>query len=179
MKKLSLEQLNRDSLEEFRNKKKQPIVIVLDNIRSAHNVGSVFRTADGFALSHIYLCGITARPPHKEITKTAIGATEAVTWSYAEDVSACVSELKDKGYQIIGIEQTDVSVMLSEYEPTDPSPMMALVLGNEVHGLTDALLPLLDQAIEIPQYGTKHSFNVSVCAGIVIWEIIRKLNLRS
>ena len=173
MRKLSLQELGRVDIDAFKSLDKIPIVIVLDNIRSAHNVGSFFRTADAFKIEHLYLCGITAQPPHREITKTAIGATESVAWSYTKDIVDIVNDLKSRDYHIIGIEQTDSSIPLSEIS-TNESCMYALIFGNEVQGLSDALLPLLDQAVEIPQYGTKHSLNVSVCGGIVMWELTKR-----
>lgn len=173
MRKLSLQELGRVDIDAFKTLDKIPIVVVLDNIRSAHNVGSFFRTADAFKIEHIYLCGITAQPPHREITKTAIGATESVAWSYTKDIVDIVNDLKSRDYHIIGIEQTDSSIPLSEIS-TNENCMHALIFGNEVQGLSDALLPLLDQAVEIPQYGTKHSLNVSVCGGIVMWEVTKR-----
>lgn len=169
MKKLNLTELNRLSIEEFRETNKIPVVLVLDNIRSALNVGSIFRSSDAFALRHIHLCGITARPPHKEINKTAIGATASVAWSYHKDIELLIKKLKAEGYKIIGVEQTDSSVELQKFS-INSGDQYALVLGNEVEGVSEALLAELDAAIEIPQYGTKHSLNVAVCTGIVIWE---------
>lgn len=167
MKKLQLEELNRYSVEEFKALPKKPIVVVLDNIRSALNVGSVFRTADAFALAGVHLCGITAQPPHREILKTAIGATESIEWKYFPKTADSIRELRQQGYRIVGIEQTDESIPLNEYKA--PQQPLALVFGNEVGGLSDDILPLLDDCIEIPQYGTKHSLNVAVCVGIVTW----------
>jgi tRNA G18 (ribose-2'-O)-methylase SpoU len=172
MKKLKLEELNRYSAEEFKAVPKAPVVVVLDNIRSALNIGSIFRTADAFALRGIHLCGISAQPPHREILKTAIGATETVDWHYFPKTTDSVQRLREEGYRIIGIEQTDASIPLQAFK-SDEHPM-ALVFGNEVGGLSDDILPLLDACIEIPQYGTKHSLNVAVCAGIVIWELCKK-----
>jgi tRNA G18 (ribose-2'-O)-methylase SpoU len=174
MKKLSLQELNRISTEEFKKKEKIPIWILLDDIRSMNNVGSIFRTADAFAIEKIYLCGITAPPPHKEITKTALGATESVDWEYRKDIVELVRELKANNIKIYLIEQTDTSVLLEKFRPK-ANENIAIVLGNEVFGVSDQLLSLADGAIEIPQFGTKHSLNVSVAAGIVIWEIFRKL----
>jgi len=174
MKKLRLEELNRYSLEEFKSLPKTPVVLVLDNIRSALNVGSVFRTADAFALAGIHLCGITAQPPHREILKTAIGATESVDWQYFPKTINSVNALKTRGFRIIGIEQTDESIPLQDFSPITPQPL-ALVFGNEVGGLSDDVLPLLDACIEIPQYGTKHSLNVAVAVGIVTWHLFSQL----
>lgn len=168
MKKLQLEELNRYSVEEFKRLPKTPIVIVLDNIRSALNVGSIFRTADAFALQGIHLCGITAQPPHREILKTAIGATESVDWQYFPNPADSLDQLRREGYRIIGIEQTDASTPLQLFQTSTDQPC-ALVFGNEVGGLSDAILPQLDACIEIPQFGTKHSLNVAVCVGIVVW----------
>ncbi|MEN0003362.1 MAG: RNA methyltransferase [Bacteroidota bacterium] len=175
MRKLSLKELNRISVAEFKATDKTPIVLVLDNIRSALNVGSAFRTADAFALAHIYLCGITAKPPHREILKTAIGATDSVDWTYCEQVEDAITDLKGQGYTILSIEQTTDSTPLQEM--TKPSSPIALVFGNEVSGVSDTALNLSDRAIEIPQFGTKHSLNISVCLGIVVWSFFEKLKL--
>ncbi|NNE25453.1 MAG: RNA methyltransferase [Saprospiraceae bacterium] len=170
MRKLKLDELNRATVEEFKKAEKTPLRIVLDNIRSAHNVGSIFRTCDGLAIEHLYLCGITAKPPHKEITKAAIGATHSVDWSYHANILQLVENLKADGHLIVGVEQTDSSVDLDKFEFNILKDRKTiLILGNEVEGLSDQILPLLDFAIEIPQYGTKHSFNVAVCAGMVMW----------
>jgi len=177
MRKLKLDELNRLSLKEFKTADRIPVVVVLDNIRSALNVGSIFRTCDAFAVEKLYLCGITARPPHKEINKTAIGATDSVDWEYAEDILALARILKTSSYTLIGVEQTNESVMLQDYFPESKEERVALILGNEVQGLSTDLLPLLDRALEVPQYGTKHSINVAVCAGVVIWDILKKYRL--
>ncbi len=174
MKKLSLSELNRISIEDFKQFRKTPLIVILDNIRSMNNVGSIFRTADAFILEKIYLCGITATPPHKEITKTALGATESVDWEYREDVVALVKELKAKSVKSYAIEQTDNSIMLQDFMP-EKEDVIALILGNEVFGISDALLPEVEGVLEIPQFGTKHSLNVSIAAGIAIWEIFKKL----
>lgn len=174
MEKQSLDALGRLSEQEYKQADKIPLVVVLDNIRSAYNVGSFFRSADAFRLGKIYLCGITARPPHKEILKTAIGAEETVDWDYNDSILDCVQRLRSKGFKVIGIEQTDESVLLHHY-PIDSETKYALVFGNEVDGISNEILSLLDTAVEIPQYGTKHSFNVSVCGGIVLWEFSRVL----
>lgn len=178
MRKLSLLELNRLDKESFKELDKTPLVLVLDNIRSAHNVGAAFRTADGFALQGIHLCGITAQPPNREITKTAIGATESVAWSYYKDTCASILKLKDQKFQVLGVEQTTQSVDLNNYK-FDFSKPTALVFGNEVSGISDEAIPLLDAAIEIPQWGTKHSLNVSVCVGILSFEFVRQYQLRS
>ena len=174
MRKLKLEELDRLSVEEFKKTKKIPLIVVLDNVRSALNVGSVFRTSDAFAVEKIYLCGITAKPPHKEILKTAIGATDSVEWEYEKDVTETVKKLKSDGCSIFGIEQTSDTVFLQDVDLQGVTKAV-IVLGNEVMGVSDALLPLLDAAVEIPQFGTKHSLNVSVCGGIVIWEFFKKM----
>jgi len=173
-KKLKLEELNRISVTEFKSSEKHPVVIVLDNIRSAYNIGSVFRTADALAIEGVYLCGITAIPPHREIYKTALGASESVEWNYFENTLHAISELKMKGYQILSLEQVENSVMLDEFESSVNSKY-ALVVGNEVDGVMQEVIDSSDVCIEIPQYGTKHSFNVSVSAGIALWDIIGKI----
>ncbi|HHS96079.1 MAG TPA: TrmH family RNA methyltransferase [Phaeodactylibacter sp.] len=172
MKKKSLKELQRISIEEFKQRQRHPIVIVLDNVRSALNVGSAFRTADAFACEQIYLCGITAQPPHREILKTAIGATASVPWKYFPHSKEALTELKTKGYTILGIEQIHDSISLADFTFQKQKPY-ALVFGNEVEGISDEILPLLDEAIEIPQFGTKHSLNISVCVGILCWEAVR------
>ncbi len=174
MRKLKLQELNRSSLEEYKASAKLPIVVVLDNIRSGMNIGSVFRTSDAFQIQKIYLTGISATPPHREITKTAIGATESVDWEHIKDVAQCVERLKQKGYTICGVEQTDSSMPLTDLVGAFDKPI-ALVFGNEVNGISEAVLPLLDSAIEIQQFGTKHSLNISVCAGICLWHFSSKL----
>ena len=174
MRKLKLQELNRPSLEEYKVSEKLPIVVVLDNIRSGMNIGSVFRTSDAFQIQKIYLTGISATPPHREITKTAIGATESVDWEHIEDVAQSINQLKEKGFIIYGIEQTDSSIPLTEIQEQLDKPI-ALVFGNEVNGISEAVLPLLDKAIEIQQFGTKHSLNISVCAGICLWHFSRIL----
>jgi tRNA G18 (ribose-2'-O)-methylase SpoU len=176
MRKLHLDELERASIEEFAQSDKTRIVVVLDNIRSAHNVGSVFRTADGFGIEKIVLTGITAQPPHREINKTAIGATESMPWEYFENVIDAVRMLEDKGYRILVAEQTDQSTSLHEVE-IGHGDKIAIVLGNEVNGVSDAVIELFDTSIEIPQFGTKHSFNVAVTTGILLWEISRKMRI--
>jgi tRNA G18 (ribose-2'-O)-methylase SpoU len=166
MKKLKLHELGRVSIEEYQEVKKVPLIVVLDNIRSAMNVGSIFRTSDAMAVSQVYLCGISATPPNREITKTAIGATDAVSWKYFDTTAEAISSLRTDDFEIVAIEQTDSSVELMKYKPTKPN--LAIILGNEVNGVDSEILPLIDGAIEIDQYGTKHSLNVSVCGGIVI-----------
>ena len=168
MRKLKLKELNRIGIEQFKSKEKLPIVLVMDNIRSAMNIGSFFRTADAFALEKIYICGISATPPHKEINKTAIGATDSMDWQYYKTTRDCLIDLKQKGYILTGIEQTDSSVLLNTISPHHDQKH-ALIFGNEVNGISDDILNLLDLAVEIPQFGTKHSFNVAVSGGIVLW----------
>jgi 23S rRNA (guanosine2251-2'-O)-methyltransferase len=172
MRKRSLAELQRPSLEDYHNLPKHNVIVVLDNVRSALNVGSVFRTADAFRIQKIMLCGITATPPHREITKTAIGATESVQWEYHADILALLKHLKEDGFILAGIEQADPSVALQDWKI--PDKPIAVVFGNEVEGIQNEVMPLLDTCIEIPQSGTKHSLNVSVCAGIVLWELAGK-----
>lgn len=176
MRKLKLEELGRISVDQFRSAEKLPVCIVLDNIRSLHNVGSAFRSADAFKVEKIFLTGITGTPPHREIHKTALGATESVPWEYDTDPAAIVKRLKEEGYDIIIIEQTTESMPLQEFQFTQ-SGKYCLVFGNEVNGVSDSVIAIADAALEIPQEGTKHSLNISVCLGIVVWEIFKKLAL--
>ncbi|GEM51590.1 RNA methyltransferase [Empedobacter brevis] len=169
MRKLKLDELGRISAEEYKGIEKHPIVVVLDNVRSMHNVGAVFRTSDAFLIDKIYLCGITATPPHKEIHKTAIGAENSVEWEYVKDSNELVAKLKKDNYQIITIEQTEGSVLLNEFE-VDHNQKYAIVMGNEVDGVQQSIIDQCDTCIEIPQSGTKHSLNVSVCTGIILWK---------
>ncbi|NIK74720.1 tRNA G18 (ribose-2'-O)-methylase SpoU [Thermonema lapsum] len=168
MRKLQLEELGRVDVDTFKSKPKHPVVLVLDNLRSAHNVGAAFRTGDAFALEALYLCGITPQPPHKEIHKSALGATESVEWYYFEQTTEALKHLKERGYRIVGVEQTDTPTYLQDFRPLK-AEKYAFVFGNEVYGLSDEVLPFLDMALEIPQFGTKHSLNVSVTIGIVCW----------
>ncbi len=174
MRKLANAELNRISKEEFTEAKKTPIIIVLDDIRSLHNIGSVFRTSDAFLIEKIYLCGITAVPPNKEIHKTALGATETVTWEYAKDVLEVVAKLKVENVKIYSIEQTENAIMLDDFQP-ESETKYALIFGNEVKGVSQEAINLSDGVIEIPQLGSKHSLNISVSAGIVIWDLFQKL----
>lgn len=176
MKKLKLEELGRITVDEFKQADKLPVCIVLDNIRSLHNVGSAFRTGDAFTVEKIYLTGITGTPPHREIQKTALGATESVAWVYQENVETAINQLKQEGYTIVIVEQTTASVPLHQFVPKQDEKY-ALVFGNEVNGVSDEVIPLGDLALEIPQQGTKHSLNVSVCMGIVIWEVFKQLRI--
>ena len=176
MRKLLNEELDRLSVGEFKESSKIPVVVVLDNVRSQNNIGSVFRTADAFRVEGIFLCGICATPPHREIHKTALGATESVRWEYHEDTATAIKGLKEEGYRILSVEQAEgaqslENIILSENQK------YALVLGHEIRGVDQRVVDLSDQCIEIPQYGTKHSLNISVAAGIVIWEVFRKLSL--
>lgn len=175
IKKLSMDELNRKSVEEFRSSNKMPVIVVLENIRSMHNVGSVFRTADAFLIEAIYICGYTAQPPRKEIDKTALGATETVTWKYFETTKEAVEDLRQKEYKVFAIEQVDKSISLEKLNEVK-ADKIALIFGNEVSGVEKETIELCDGCIEIPQYGMKHSLNISVAAGIVLWEIIRTMN---
>lgn len=176
MHKLSMDELNRISKEDFEKAEKLPIIIVLDNIRSLSNVGAFFRTADAFRIGELFLCGITACPPHREIHKTALGADETVKWRYFESTVAACQELKAEGYRIFAVEQVEGSVALQDFEF---EPYTAYILGNEVEGVSEEVLPFCEGAIELPQEGTKHSINVSVCAGIVMWKLFETLYLVS
>jgi tRNA G18 (ribose-2'-O)-methylase SpoU len=176
MKKLRLEELGRISIDQFKESEKIPVCILLDNIRSLHNVGSAFRTADAFRVEKIYLTGITGTPPHREIQKTALGATESVDWEYVESPAAAIAELKRKGYQIVIVEQTTDSIPLQTFSG-QAGVKYCLVFGNEVEGVSEEAIELGDVALEIPQLGTKHSLNISVCLGIVLWDVFRKIRL--
>ena len=174
MRKLLNSELDRKSAEEFRTSEKLPIVIVLDNVRSAYNVGSVFRTADAFPVETIYLCGITGYPPHKEILKTALGATETVKWKHSKSTLEVISELKAAGYKIFAIEQAEGSIMLNNFQLSTTNNKIALVFGHEVDGVQQDIMNVCDGCIEIPQGGTKHSLNIAVSAGVVLWEFFRR-----
>jgi tRNA G18 (ribose-2'-O)-methylase SpoU len=175
MRKLKLEELNRLSTEDFKNASKNKIIIILDNVRSAMNVGSVFRTADAFLVEEIILTGITAQPPNREIQKTALGATETVDWRYFASTQECIEYLKEKKCKILAVEQSDSSIMLPDFEPNGDEKY-ALIFGNEVDGVSYDFIEQCDACIEIPQFGSKHSLNISVCAGIVIWHFVRTLS---
>lgn len=170
MRKLSNEELNRKSVAEFRASSKAPFILVLDNVRSLNNIGSIFRSADAFLVEAVYLCGITATPPHREIHKTALGATESVGWKYYKSAAEAVAELKNMGYTIVSVEQADEAVSLEDYS-TEAGHKYALVFGHEIKGVSDEVVDMSDACVEIPQYGTKHSFNVAVSVGIVLWEL--------
>lgn len=176
MKKLSMDELNRLSVDAFKQSKKTPIIVVLDNVRSLHNVGSFFRTADAFQIEKIYLCGITGTPPNREIHKTALGATESVEWEYAKAALDFLPALKAAGYAILSIEQTNKSIALQEFT-VDKNGKYVLIFGNEVYGVSEEVIQYCDQAIEVPQFGTKHSFNVSVTGGILLWDFFRRIHL--
>ena len=175
MRKLQNSELDRLSPEQFQANSKTPVIIVLDNVRSHLNVGSVFRTADAFLIEAIYLCGITGTPPHRDIHKSALGATETVTWQYFPTTSEAVAALREQGYKIASIEQAENATMLNDlhYNGQDK---LALVFGNEVDGVDQAIVSASDMVVEIPQYGTKHSLNISVSVGVVLWEIVRNKN---
>jgi tRNA G18 (ribose-2'-O)-methylase SpoU len=174
MRKLKNNELERINIEEFKRATKTPVTIILDNVRSAINVGSIFRTSDAFLIEKIILCGITAIPPDKEIRKTALGATDSVKWEFFENTINAVSKLKAEGYHIIGIEQTDKSTMLNDISL--PKKSIAIIMGNEVNGVAQEVINMCNEVIEVPQFGTKHSLNISVATGIVIWELWKKLN---
>jgi len=163
-----MDELNRVSVEKFNELKKLPVICVLDNVRSQHNIGSIFRTSDAFRIEELYLCGITATPPNREINKSALGATESVKWQYFADTCSAVVKLKSSGYKVIAIEQALNSIDLEEYVP-GINEKIALVFGNEVTGVSESVMEIVDVCIEIPQFGTKHSFNVSVTAAIVLY----------
>jgi len=166
--------MNRLTVEEFKEEKKTPLVVVLDNVRSLHNVGSVFRTADAFLVEAVYLCGITSTPPHAEIHKTALGAENTVEWKHYEDTHVAVDELKSQGYTVFAIEQAEGSTKLPDLK-LDRDQKYAVILGNEVKGVQQTVVDACDGCIEIPQFGTKHSLNVSVTSGIIIWEFFKKM----
>ena len=168
--KLSMQQLGRISVDEYKYSEKSPLIIIADNVRSMHNVGSIFRTSDAFLVEKIYLCGITPTPPHREIQKTALGATESVDWQYAENTLDVINQLKKEGWTILALEQTTNSVMLDELK-VEKGEKIAIVLGNEVDGVNQEVINLCHKAVEIPQFGTKHSFNVSVSCGIMLWQV--------
>ena len=173
MRKLKNEELNRVDVEEFKRLEKIPLIVVLDNIRSMNNIGSVFRTSDSFKIEKIILCGITAQPPQKEIHKTALGATESVDWCYYEQTESAIATLKEEGWEIFAIEQAKNSIMLNDFE-WKKSQKIAVVFGHEVKGVSQQVVDACNACIEIPQFGTKHSLNISVCAGVVIWDLFKK-----
>ena len=174
MRKLENSELERKSIEDFKEAKKTPIIIVLDDIRSLHNIGSVFRTSDAFLIEKIFLCGITATPPNKEIHKTALGATDTVAWEHYEDVLEVIEKLKSEGVKVFAIEQVESSIFLQDFE-IEKNQKYALVFGNEVFGVSQKAVEICNGTIEIPQLGTKHSLNIAVSAGIVIWDFFKKM----
>ncbi|MDY6800596.1 MAG: RNA methyltransferase [Bacteroidota bacterium] len=174
MRKLKNSELQRLNIEEFKNAPKTPIIVILDNIRSLNNIGSVFRTSDAFLIEKIILCGITAKPPHKDIQKTALGATESVDWEYIEETSEAIKRLKKSGFTMVSIEQTENAIELQNFT-IKAEKKYAVIFGNEVKGVQQEVVNLSDYCIEIPQFGTKHSFNISVSAGIVLWEFFKNL----
>ena len=178
MRKLKNEELERLDISEFKVAEKAPIIIILDNIRSLNNIGSVFRTSDAFLIEKIYLCGITARPPHNDIRKTALGSTETVDWEYVENTINIVEKLKAQGVKICSIEQAENATMLNDFIP-QPNITNAFIFGNEVKGVAQAVVDASDMVIEIPQFGTKHSLNISVSCGVVVWDVHSKLKSRS
>ena len=174
MRKLKITELNRLTVDEFKQANKLPLAVILDEVRSLHNIGSVFRTSDAFLVERIYLCGITATPPHPEMHKTALGAEDTVDWKYVKHTLEAVEEIHNEGYKVLAIEQVEGSTMLDELE-LEPDKKYAIVMGNEVKGVQQEVIDACDGCIEIPQYGTKHSLNVSVTTGIVLWEFANKL----
>ncbi|MDB9827591.1 RNA methyltransferase [Flavobacteriaceae bacterium] len=175
MRKLKNIELNRKDIDEFKHSKKTKLVVILDDIRSLNNIGSVFRTSDAFLVEKVYLCGITASPPHKDIHKTALGSTESVDWEYCENISKLIIKLKQDKFFIWSVEQADKSKKLTSFS-LDKDLKHALIFGNEVKGVSEAAINLSDEVIEIPQFGTKHSLNISVCSGILIWEFFKRLS---
>lgn len=175
MRKLENSELSRLNIDEFKRAGKTPVVIVLDNIRSLNNIGSVFRTADAFLVEKIYLCGITATPPHKDIHKTALGATESVDWEYRKDTKVLLGSLKENNYISLAVEQAENAVELNDFKP-DVSKKYALIFGNEVKGVSQEVVSACNEVLEIPQYGTKHSLNIAVSVGVVVWDFWAKLN---
>jgi 23S rRNA (guanosine2251-2'-O)-methyltransferase len=173
MRKLSMDELNRKSVEEFKQSDKLPVIAVLENIRSAYNVGSVFRTADAFLLEAVYITGYTAQPPHKEIKKTALGAEDSVTWQHFPDANAAIEQLRAAGYKVFAVEQVEKSISLEKFK-SKPGDKVAVIFGNEVSGVEQTTIEQCDGCIEIPQLGMKHSLNIATAAGVVLWEIVRK-----
>ena len=175
MRKIKNNELSRLSVKDFKSAKKSPLIVILDNVRSLNNIGSIFRNADAFRVSHLYLCGITAKPPHKDIQKTALGSTESVEWSYSKDTLSVVKNLQSKKIKVIAVEQVENAKMLQDFTTTK-NEVYALVFGHEVKGVSQEVVSQCDDSLEIPQYGTKHSLNISVSCGIVLWSIYTKIN---
>lgn len=176
MRKLKNNELSRLSVREFKKAPKLPVAVVLDNVRSLHNIGAVFRTADAVMLEVVHLCGITATPPHKDIHKTALGATESVSWVYRDETADSIRELKEQSYKIVAVEQTEDSIPLNSFKVL-PDQKYAFIFGHEIRGVRQEIVDMSDIRIDIPQHGTKHSLNISVCAGIVLWEVFKQLKL--
>lgn len=176
MRKLENEELNRKSVDEFKESSKTPLLVLLDNVRSLNNVGSIFRTSDAFLVEAVYLCGITGTPPHKDIQKTALGSTDSVVWKHFPSTLDAVKELKADNYKVYAIEQVESSVMLNNFN-TQAGEKLAIVFGNEVKGVQQEVIDICDGVIEIPQVGTKHSLNIAVSAGVVIWDLFQKLSV--
>jgi len=174
--KLKNSELDRLDIAGFKKTKKTPLIVVLDNIRSLNNIGSVFRTSDAFAIEKIYLCGITAQPPHKDIHKTALGSTDSIEWEYVEDILILIAQLKADGITIVSVEQAENSITLQDFE-VDKQKTYALILGNEVKGVQQNVVDASDFCVEIPQFGTKHSLNISVSCGVVLWDLFKKMRL--
>jgi 23S rRNA (guanosine2251-2'-O)-methyltransferase len=175
--KLSMDELNRLSINDFNQVKKLPIIVILDNVRSLNNIGSVFRTSDAFLIEEIYLCGISGTPPHREIHKTALGAEFSVKWQHIPETLTAINTLKKAGYKIIAVEQVKNSIMLNEWQPAD-NEKYAFIFGNEADGVAQSVIDQSDYCLEIPQFGTKHSLNISVSAGVVLWEVSKKIILK-
>jgi 23S rRNA (guanosine2251-2'-O)-methyltransferase len=178
MRKLNNDELPRLTVDDFKSAEKIPFVVILDNVRSSNNIGSIFRTSDAFLVTKIHLCGICAKPPDKEIHKTALGAEYSMSWEYFNTTEESIHQLKNQGYTIIAIEQVEGSISLSDYSP-EVNEKVALVFGNEVKGVQQEIVYLCDKTIEIPQFGTKHSFNIAVSAGIVLWDLFNKLTIKT
>ena len=174
MKKLTIDELNRLTIDEYKKAKKIPLLVILDNVRSLNNIGSIFRTCDSFLVEKIYLCGITASPPHKDIHKTALGATDSVKWEYHDETQTIVAKLKKEGYVILSVEQAEKSIMLQNMK-LDKNKKYGVIFGHEIKGVDQHVIDMSDGCIEIPQHGTKHSLNISVSAGIVLWEMFIQL----
>jgi tRNA G18 (ribose-2'-O)-methylase SpoU len=171
MRKLANEELGRLDIQGFKESEKRPIVVLLDNVRSLNNIGSIFRSCDAFRISKLVLCGISTPPPHRDIHKTALGAENSVDWQYFEHTTEAVRDLKNQGFRIVALEQTEGSIPLNEFQPSQPIQPLVLIFGNEIHGVSQEVIDLCDASVEIPQFGTKHSLNVAVSVGIVLWEV--------